>query len=175
MSIAVRRFAPDEWRIYRELRLRALADSPDAFGSTYAREVARTDTEWAERLHVGANTDAQLPLVAFSGETAVGLAWARRDEHDLALAHLFQVWVSPTHRGQGAGRLLMNAVVAWARGLGLRTLRLGVTPSHPAALQLYRRAGFENAGNAEPLRPGSTVLCQPMQLDLVANIPDRSA
>src|SRR5215831_15853456 len=136
MAIQVRRFAPHEWRMYRELRLRALADSPDAFGSTYEREAARDDAAWEERLRDGATSDAQMPVVALSGETPVGLAWARRDGDDPTLAHLFQVWVSPTHRGRGVGRSLTNAVIAWAQGLGLQTLRLGVTPSHPAALRL---------------------------------------
>ena len=165
-AITVRRFAADEWRVYRDLRLRALVDSPDAFGSTHEGEAARSDTEWQDRLVTGAGAADQMPVVALVGERPVGLAWGRRDERDATVANLFQVWVSPTHRGHGIGRLLTDAVIAWARDLGVRTLRLGVTPSHPAALQLYRRAGFVNAGTAEALRPGSTVSCQPMRLDL---------
>jgi len=34
----VRKFASDEWRLYRMLRLAALEESPDAFGSTVAHE-----------------------------------------------------------------------------------------------------------------------------------------
>src|SRR5688500_386234 len=158
MTITVRRFAPDEWRIYRDLRLAALADSPDAFGSTYARESGRTDADWQQRLTTAAATLTELPLVALVNQTPVGLAWGRRDDLDPSVGHLFQVWVSPEHRGRGIARLLTNAVVAWAQQLGLRTLRLGVTASHPAALRLYRRAGFVDAGTPEPLRPGSAAL-----------------
>ena len=172
MLITVRRLAADEWRMYRELRLRALADSPDAYGSTHAREAARPDVDWEDWVRAGATSDAHLPVVALSGTTPVGLAWARRDEHNPSLAHLFQVWVAPMHRGRGVGRLLTHAVISWARTLGLRTLRLGVTASHPAAMQLYRHVGFVNVGEPESLRPGSSVLCQPMQLELSAAIPD---
>jgi GNAT superfamily N-acetyltransferase len=175
MTITVRRFAPHEWRTYRELRLRALADSPDAFGSTHEREAARGDAEWEGRLTTGATAHDQMPVVALIDETPVGLGWGRRDEHEPAVAHLFQVWVAPEYRGQGVGRRITNAVIAWARDLGLRTLRLGVTSSHPSALQLYRQAGFVEAGQPEPLRPGSPVLCQPMQLVLEDSIPNRSA
>jgi hypothetical protein len=47
-SASIRRFDRDEWPTYRAVRLRALGDSPDAFGSTLAREEALTDAEWAE-------------------------------------------------------------------------------------------------------------------------------
>ena len=78
MNIDVRRFAPREWRVYRELRLRALADSPDAFGSIYTHEAARTDAEWEDRLTTGATAPGQMPVLALIGETPVGLAWAAK-------------------------------------------------------------------------------------------------
>jgi len=166
MPLTVRRFEASEWRTYRELRLHALADSPDAFGSTYEREAARDDTDWETRLREGARDEAQLPLIALVDETPVGLAWGRRDGHDHTLAHLFQVWVAPSHRGQHVGQQLTAAMIAWARELGVRIVRLGVTPSHPAAMRLYQRAGFVDAGPSEPLRPGSLIQSQPMELGL---------
>lgn len=44
--ISIRPIKTNEWRKYRNLRLRALRDSPDAFGSTYEVEEARTDSMW---------------------------------------------------------------------------------------------------------------------------------
>ncbi|HWR50745.1 MAG TPA: GNAT family N-acetyltransferase, partial [Bryobacteraceae bacterium] len=141
MPITVRRFAPDEWRAYRELRLRALVESPESFGSTHAREVSRSDQEWEARLREGVKAEAQLPLVALSDDVPVGLAWGRQDANDASVAHLFQVWVAPEARARGIGRLLLDAVIGWAKTRSVRAIRLGVTPSHPAALRLYRRAG----------------------------------
>ena len=44
----IRRIGADEWGELRDLRLRALQDAPDAFGSTYEEESIRTDAEWME-------------------------------------------------------------------------------------------------------------------------------
>jgi hypothetical protein len=118
------------------LRLRALADSPDAFGSTLAQEQDRDDAHWAARLAAGVEA-LSLPLVAELGAEPVGLAWARIDP-------------------------------AWARASNARSLALSVTCGSVPAERLYTAAGFTPAGAPEPIRPGSPLLVQPMQLELRA-------
>ena len=159
-------FLPDEWRAYRDLRLRALAESPDAFGSTLEAERTRPDGDWARRLEVAAHAPTELPLVARAGQQAVGLAWARIPEGEPEVAHLFQVWVAPEHRGRGVGQLLLEAVLAWARTAGVRELALDVTRGDTPAVRLYARAGFRPAGDPKPLRAGSPLMVQPMRLAL---------
>lgn len=166
MTTIVRRFAAHEWRTYRELRLRALAESPGAFGSTLEREAPRPDAEWRERLARGAGAVGELPLLALVDDTPAGLAWGRVDDRETCVAQLYQVWVAPEYRSRGVGRGLVDAVIAWARAGGLRVLRLGVTTGDSAAVRLYRRCGFVEAGEAQPLRPGSALRCQPMELAL---------
>ncbi|MCA9712598.1 MAG: hypothetical protein KDK70_42615, partial [Myxococcales bacterium] len=74
---SVRRLEPSEWRVYRELRLRALAESPDAFGSTLARERERSDEQWQARVAEGARSPSSLGLVAEVDGEPIGLAWGR--------------------------------------------------------------------------------------------------
>jgi ribosomal protein S18 acetylase RimI-like enzyme len=165
-SPRIRRFAPDEWRTYRDLRLRALAESPDAFGSTLERERERPDHDWAARLDAGARSSSEAPLLASCGDEAVGLAWVRLRDEEPGVAHLYQVWVAPEHRGRGVARRLLDAAAAWARGAAAHTLALDVTCGDTPAMRLYTRAGCRPAGDPQPLRPGSALRVQPLRLAL---------
>ena len=48
--ITVRSITAGDWREYRNIRLRALRDSPDAFGSSYEAEAVRNDDAWKSRI-----------------------------------------------------------------------------------------------------------------------------
>ena len=162
----IRTFTADEWRVYRDLRLRALADSPAAFGSTLAAEEGRGDAEWSSRLAAGANARWNLPLVAEVRGEPIGLAWGRIETSDPDVAALYQMWVVPTHRGLGVGQMLLEAVIVWARARNASYLALGVTCGESPARRLYERAGFKVMGEPQPLRLGSPLLGQPMRLAL---------
>jgi ribosomal protein S18 acetylase RimI-like enzyme len=155
-----------EWRTYRDVRLRALADSPQAFGSTFVEESVRDDEEWAKRLH-DADADYDLPLIAESESGAVGLVWGRIAVVDTHTANVYQMWVHPAHRRAGTGQRLLDAVIEWARDRGVHDLFLTVTCGNAAALRLYQRNGFEAIGEPTPLRSGSNKLAQELRLTLV--------
>jgi ribosomal protein S18 acetylase RimI-like enzyme len=78
------------------------------------------------------------------------------------------MWVDPNFRGLGAGRELLSTAIRWAIGVHARVMVLSVTCGGSAAMHLYKSAGFEPIGDPEPLRSGSSLLVQPMQLDLRA-------
>jgi GNAT superfamily N-acetyltransferase len=167
--LKVREFLPDEWQTYRELRLRSLEESPDAFGRTLAEEDSRPDSEWVERLRSGCDSETDLPLIAEIRDQPIGLVWGRfPDSEEREKAHLFQMWVDPNFRCRGAGSTLLKLVIEWAAEMGASLLCLGVTCGSPA-LRLYARAGFEPAGDPSPMRTGSSLMGQPMQLRLNRN------
>ncbi len=163
---SIRTFASREWRSYRDLWLAALVDSPDAFGRTLAEEQQLSDEDWSARLSSGSTSATDLPLVAELENEAVGLAWGRIEPSESQTAHLYQMWVAPSVRSVGAGRLLVDAVSAWARSVGALRVALGVTCGDTPATRLYQRAGFEPVGDPQPIRPGSPLLGQEMILEL---------
>jgi GNAT superfamily N-acetyltransferase len=155
--------------LYREIQLRTLKDSPDAFGSTFEQEVMIQDDGWQKRLSENTNQDLDLPLFAEVGGEPVGLAWGRVDRSNPQIANLYQMWVAPEYRANGIGRMLVDAVISWAREKNAEYLELGVTYSNSPARRLYERAGFVPWGHPEPLRPGSELLYQTMRFKIISN------
>lgn len=135
--------------LFREVRLRALRDSPAAFGSTYAREAQLTDADWLARTERW-NGDRGIGYLAMDGSAGCGIAGAFLDEQDAMHAHLISMWTAPAHRRHGVGRMLVDAVVNWAHKRGAHTLRLMVTSSNDAAIEFYARLGFLRTGRTEP-------------------------
>lgn len=133
----VRRLTADDWPVYRDVRLRALAADPRAFGSDLAREQAFDEPAWRLR--------AATATVAYCNEVAVGvIGWHWTDEP--VRADLVAMWVDPAARGSGVGDALVRDVVdqvVTARGAALE---LGVVATNAPALALYRRAGFVETG-----------------------------
>ena len=135
--------------LFREVRLRALRDTPSAFGSTYEKESQLTDADWLMRA-LRWNGEKGIGLLAIDGSVGCGIAGSFLDEHDRTRAHLISMWTAPTHRQQGIGRLLVNEIAGWARLRGADLLQLMVTSSNDAAMLFYQRLGFARTGRAEP-------------------------
>jgi len=87
-------------------------------------------------------------VVACAGATVVGMASALHYVHPDKPAELWinEVGVAPTHRRQGIGTRLLDALFAHARTLGCREAWLGTEASNVAARGLYAKArGREDA------------------------------
>ena len=139
-SIDIKRLAADEGLRLRTIRLRALADAPDAFGSTYDETAARPMDSWTKQLQ-----EIDTFVAAVDGED-VGLVRGAHDDLRPDAAWLISMWVAPEARGQGVGEALIDAVVEWARVRGARRMLLDVGDHNQPAIALYARKGFEPNG-----------------------------
>jgi ribosomal protein S18 acetylase RimI-like enzyme len=136
----VRRAGFGDEAVLRELRLQALTDAPDAYGSTYERELARTVEDWGRWLSPGAT------FIVDDGHAALGLVACARDASAPTVVDLMAMWVHPTLRGSGAADALAAEVIAWARTDGARVVRLQVVHENARAQRVYERCGFRLTG-----------------------------
>jgi ribosomal protein S18 acetylase RimI-like enzyme len=164
-AVSVTRFAPQQWLVYRALRLASLAESPDAFGARLAQQQKWPDTLWKMRLEAGIFSEDACPLLAQCDGGPAGLIWGKI-EGGKPDVHVYQVWVAPAYRGRGVGRALLDAVIDWSRAKNARAIHLSVALNAAAATRLYLRAGFIAIGAPHPLREGSPLLSQSMYLPL---------
>lgn len=154
MNINIIDLPPARWPESRRLRLEALRDSPQAFGASYEQEVAYPDEHWIGRLRESEERKAASLFAERDGEL-VGMIGAFF-EAGPELATVVAVYVRPEARGQGVGKLLVDAVLDRLREMpGTQRAKLMVNVEQTAAVALYRGAGFVETGTERvPLGDG---------------------
>jgi ribosomal protein S18 acetylase RimI-like enzyme len=151
-AIVVRRLTAADWAQLRAARLSALAEAPQAFASTLAREQQFSDDVWRGR------ADSGRTFGAWQGATIVGLATGLPPEDAVRAEavepwHLVGMWVAPACRGQGVADQLVEAVCDLARQAGAASVTLWVTEVNQRARAFYRRLGFAPTGGRQLVRP----------------------
>ncbi|WP_155368463.1 GNAT family N-acetyltransferase [Catellatospora vulcania] len=148
--IELRVLTADDWPVWRELRLAALAEAPDAFGARLADWQGDGDRaeRWRGRLEIPGSHN----LVATIGGRPAGMA-SGVPTGEPGVVELISMWVHPDARGQGVGDRLLAAVEQWARQVGAHVLKLAVADGNASAAALYRRNGFHLTEEIGDLMP----------------------
>ena len=72
------------------------------------------------------------------------------DEGDYSkLAIMRTLVVDPSYLGRGVAKVLVDFATDFAKGKGLRAIRLGVTEGNTPAAKLYEQAGYQYIGKAD--------------------------
>ena len=124
------------------MRLKALADAPEAFQTSLGEALKITDTEWEERARRGAESETAAYFLAVEAGRCCGMVGSVFTGDHRADAEMISLWVDPLCRRKGIGKALIEAVVAWARGGGAVSLHLGVREANVQARRLYATSGF---------------------------------
>jgi len=146
-AVLIRRATEDDWPLVQHVRLRALHEDADVFGSSAGREERFTETHWRRRLRSSTtwlaldDDDTGRGLVTMILEPA-----SPPDDR-----HVVSLWVAPESRRRGVGWSLLEVVRDGAAADGARTLSLWVTDDNVAAADLYVRFGFTRSGERQPL------------------------
>lgn len=149
----IRRLRSGDGGRLREVRLRALADAPYAFSSSFEREAVLGQEFWEDRVAESELGEDGVVFMAIDDARGLGMAGGFFVDEEREVAMLWGMWVDPSARRGGLGQRLLEAVAGWAQDSGADRLRLSVTDcqaSTPAAT-LYRKLGFLQTGEREPL------------------------
>jgi GNAT superfamily N-acetyltransferase len=145
--VVVRVATTADWQVLRAIRLAALRDAPDAFGSTYAEQAASAEADWRRRISRGGTFFAYVPEV--DGNEPAGLVGGFQEKPDTV--ELVSLWVRPQARGLGVGEALVAAVIDWARARNATSVHLWLTEANQRARMLYERCGFSPTDERQPL------------------------
>ena len=136
----------EDAQMYQEIRLNALKTNPEAFGSTFEREVEFSLDQVASRV---APTKDRYVLGAFHTGELVGTVTFMR-ESGIKMYHkgnIFGMYVKPEYRRMAIGKALLVALIEQAKqDEGLEQINLAVVTDNLSAKKLYESLGFEVYG-----------------------------
>ncbi|HET8614798.1 MAG TPA: GNAT family N-acetyltransferase [Actinomycetales bacterium] len=143
-DLTVRALEGDDWQAFRQIRLAALQDAPDAFASSYDEEQEYDEDFWRLRLARSSR------LLACLDDEPVGIV-SVGDAEDEGVAELFGMWVVPQQRGRGVAWQLTEAAAEHARRQGRRALRLWVSTDNGRAVAFFSSYGFRPGNDRRPM------------------------
>lgn len=142
----VRRLAVGEWKKYRDLRLKSLQESPEAFVKTYAEEKDFDESVWHDRMQ---RADR---LIATHGGSDVGVLSMRPADEDFEdSAEIFGLWVTPELRGKGVAVALFQEAVSEALKDGHDHLVYWVGTDNGAGVAFASARGFRPSEARRPM------------------------
>lgn len=133
--IIVKRLNEKDWLLLKRIRLAALINDPDVFGSSYEEEASKTEAHWRDQL-----TEMNSAIFGvFDGESCVGMTGVSiyRDDPSGKTAILWGSWLEPEFRGKGLSKLLYEPRMEWARN---HPACEKIIVSHRASNQASKRA-----------------------------------
>lgn len=131
---------------YRRIRLESLKNVPEAFASSYGEEEDLSIEEWTTKLQ----SKSSFTYGAFAEGELVGIITLYEEELNKLRhrAHIGAMYVSPSQRGLGLGKALMEEAIMKAKRIeGVEQVYLAVVSTNESAKRLYSSLGFEVFGS----------------------------
>lgn len=146
-EIGVRLLDEEHWSEYRDVRLRALKESPEAFVAAHEEEIDYPEQRWRDRMNRSRR------ILAERDGTAVGVVSVGQNETpEEGVGELFGLWVAPDQRGSGVARRLLEAAASQARDDDLRHLVYWVGTDNGRAVAFASSFGFRPTDSRRPMR-----------------------
>ncbi|NHN55329.1 GNAT family N-acetyltransferase [Calidifontibacter sp. DB0510] len=138
-DITVRLLGDEDWQTYRDVRLAALKESPEAFSASAAEEQQYDEELWRRRMQRSTR------LVAQDGDDVVGVVSVggfEAEDADDRVAELFGLWVNPDLRGKGVAWKLVQAGAEQAKADDYGHLVYWVATDNGRAVAFASSFGF---------------------------------
>lgn len=138
--ISIRDLEPGDWRTVEAIYREGIASGNATF-----------ETETPSWEHFDAGKRRDLRLVAEDSRAIVGWVAASAVSSRAVYAGVVEhsVYVAADRRGEGIGRLLLDALIARADMVGVWTIQSSIFRENEASLTLHQAAGFRVVGRRE--------------------------
>lgn len=145
-AMLIRKLVPEDAEQIRPLRLRGLAEHPEAFGSSVEEEKERPVKFFIERMK-SEEAIGNFMFGAFDeDDQLIGMVGFHRQDH-IKQQHKGFIWgmyVPKEHQGKGIGRRLLETTINEVKGRPhLEELILQVASVNEGARKIYESLGFE--------------------------------
>lgn len=152
-NMEVRELTAKDLSLWKEIRLKALKECPEAYGASYEEQRDFDDEFFLKQIQetnlFGAFDGSQL-----IGTIGLSIHDSEKTKHK---GSIYAVYVHPNYRSNGIGDTLLKHVIGYAKAFLLQ-LNLSCAVQNQAAYSLYEKHGFELIGT-EPLslKVGDTI------------------
>ena len=146
--VTIRLGREEDAAAYRELRLEALRNHPEAFSSDYETALAKPMSYWTKRLRFDDPDNGAMLYFAAHDGLLIGMCGithtdAPKQKHS---AYIVSMYIRPEWRGLRIAEELINTCLDWGRTQGIKVVKLGVTTTDAPAIRCYARCGFQVYG-----------------------------
>lgn len=136
----LRQFEPNDWSVYKAIRLEALQKEPMFFGSSYERESAEADEQWKNYV--------SNPIMAFwglyLGDNCIGLTGISEYWNQPDSLVLRGSYIQKEHRQKGLSSLFYQARLQWAaKQQGFKRIIVSHRASNEASKASNQKFGFK--------------------------------
>jgi GNAT superfamily N-acetyltransferase len=165
-EITVRVLDGSDWQLYRDVRLRALDESPESFSAQLADEVDQDEQFWRDRM------DRSHRLLAEREGRPQGIASVGTYAAEPSAGEIFGLYVVPEARGTGVSWRLVEAAAALASREGHRELYYWVGVDNGRAIGFAKNFGFRSTDSRRPSRVADLALGDDETALVLSLVPD---
>jgi ribosomal protein S18 acetylase RimI-like enzyme len=117
----------------------------ESYSLSETDSTARTHEQFEQILPEGISTSGHLFFGWKVDGQVLGTAWLRlpKKTSEGSSVFIYDLWVTPSERGKGLGKEILEALKANLRAKGLSKMGLHVFSKNERAIRLYQKLGFQ--------------------------------